>query len=404
MDADTGLLEPAKRTRGEHWLIDSITVFLLGIGASWSAGNMGPVVAELSSEFGISLPAVGLLSGTILFTSMVGGLLVAPRIAERLGLTRALALAAALGGVGSLIFAASDGFAVAALGRVSAGVGLGMVGGLAPVLARFTGGVGRVGLFGAAFQLGIGLGLGVGSILADSGVEWRVGFLVTALVTFSAIPFVLREHIPAQRREARPGFLPAAIRSTRAWRLSLLFMAMFAVPLTLGAWFVHYVTVDGGLSAALGGVLAFVLFGVSALMREAGGKLAGGGAPQPLLTGAAPVLATAGLVLLALDVTSAAVAAAVVLMGAGFALPYATMMIEAQRLWPVEPARPTSMLTLLGTAVAIPIVPVLGGVLDEGDGDLAFIALGLCVLAAAALNVRPAGVPLPGAEGPGPPA
>ena len=85
-------------------------------------------------------------------------------------------------------------------------------------------------------------------------------------------------------------------------------------------------------------------------------------------------------------------------MGAGFALPYATMMIEAQKLWPVEPARPTSMLTMLGTGVAIPIVPFLGSLLDDGKGDIAFVALGVFVLIAGLLNIKPAGVPLAAPE------
>jgi predicted MFS family arabinose efflux permease len=394
MDMDSGVLRAEARGRRRRNVADALAVLLLGVGGSWSAGNVGPVVGEVSEEFGISLASVGILSGTILFTAMVAGLLVAPHVAERLGLTRALALAAAVGGAGSLVFAAADSFTVAAIGRVMAGVGLGFVGGLAPVLARLTGGVGRVGLFGAAFQLGIGLGVGVGSVLADADVSWRVGFLITAGVAFSGIPLVLGEHLPAQRREPQRGFVGAAVRSGGAWRLSLLFMAMFAVPLTLGSWFVHYVTVDGTLSASLAGALAFLLFGLSALMRRLGGGLAGRGVPQPLLTGAMPLLATAGLALLALDVNAGAVAAAVLLMGVGFALPYATMMLEAQKLLPAEPARPTSLLTLLGTAVAIPIVPVLGGILDAGEGELAFLALGLFVAVAAILNVRPAGAAL----------
>ena len=58
-------------------------------------------------------------------------------------------------------------------------------------------------------------------------------------------------------------------------------MAMFAVPLTLGAWFVHYVTVDGTLRPALGGGLAFVLFAVSGLMRQVGGNSPVAGFPRP---------------------------------------------------------------------------------------------------------------------------
>ena len=401
MDADSGVVRPAARQQGEHRFLDSLAVFLLGAGASWSAGNIGPVVGELHVEFDSSLTKIGLLSGTLFYTATVVGLFLAPRAAERLGLTRALALGAACGGVGNLIFAFANSFELAAAGRMITGIQLGFVGGLAPVLARLTGGVGRVGLFGASFQLGIGFGLGVGSILADSGVDWRVSFVITAAVALSAIPLVLREHIPAERRNAAKGFFAAAIRSTQFWRLALLFIAMFAVPLTLGAWFVHYVTVDGSIAPGVAGILAFVLFAVSGLMREAGGQFARRGIPQAVLTGFAPALATIGLVAIGFDVDVGVVSIAVLLMGAGFALPYATMMLEAQHLWPAEAARPTSLLTLLGTAAPIPIIPVLGGLLDAGDGDIAFVVMGLFVLIAGLLNIKPAGKPLSGA-GPAP--
>jgi predicted MFS family arabinose efflux permease len=391
MDADQGTLKvSAGEGRRSNWL-DSVTIFLLGAGTSWSAGDLGPVVGDVADEFGITLAAVGLLSGTILFSAVVVALLLAPRLAEKLGLTRALALAAAVGGVGSLLFAISDSFAVASIGRVLAGLSLGAVAGLAPVLGRLTKGVSGVGLFGASFQFGIGLGLGAGSLLADSGVDWRVGFLLSAAAHFSSVPFVLREHVAVERHEAVRGFIPAALRSARAWRLMALFMAMFAAPLTLGAWFVHYVSVDGSVAAGLAGVLAFVLFAASGVMREVGGKLAGSGVPQPLLTGAAPALATVGLVAMALEPTPAVVSVAVFLMAAGFAIPYATMMVEAQGLFPAEPARPTSFFSMIGTALAIPIIPVLGGILDGNSGELAFVTLGLLVLVAGILNIKPAG-------------
>jgi predicted MFS family arabinose efflux permease len=400
MDADAGkLVVSAGEGRRAGWM-DAVTIVLLGAGSSWSAGNVGPVVSDVSAEFGISLATVGLLSGTILFTSVVVALLLAPRLAERLGLTRALGVAAAIGGCGSLLFAVSDSLALAVPGRILAGLSLGFIAGLAPVLGRLTRGVSGVGLFGASFQFGIGVGVGVGSLLAELGVDWRVGFVLTALAHFSAVPFVLREHVPAQRRSAARGFIPAALRSSRAWRLAVLFMAMFAVPLTLGAWLVHYVTVDGTVAAGLAGILTFVLFGVSGLMREAGGALNKRGVPQPLLTGAAPLLATIGLIAVALEPTPAVVTVSVFLMGAGFALPYATMMVEAQGLFPVEPARPTSFFSMLGTALAIPVIPVLGGFLDSSDGDLAFVMLGLFVLLAGILNFKPTGEPLevPGVE------
>jgi len=78
-----------------------------------------------------------------------------------------------------------------------------------------------------------------------------------------------------------------------------------------------------------------------------------------------------------------------VLMACGFALPYARMMIEAQRLFPPEPAQPTALLTMAGSAVAIGAIPVLGAVLNEGEGELGFLVLAAFVAIAGFANLRP---------------
>ena len=379
-----------------------IAVFLLGLGLAWSAGNVGPVVGDLRDEFAISLTTVGLLSGTLLFAAMVLGIVVAPRVAERIGLIRGMLVACGLGGVGSVLFALSSDVGMLAAGRVLAGVGLGLAGVFGPVFARATGGVTRVGIFGASFQLGIAGGLGAGSVLADAGVDWRVGFLVSAAVALSAVPLLLTENVTVELDPGRSGFLRAAIRAPRVWRLGLLFMAMFAVPLTLGAWFVHYVTEDGTIGTALAGGLAFVLFGVSALMREVGGTLARRGVSPVLLAGMMPTLAAIGLAAIAVDLAPGVIAVAVVLMGAGFALPYAAMMTEAQKLYPPEPAQPTALLTMFGTALAIAMIPALGPVLNAGDGDLGFLLLAALVALAALANLRAVTGAITTAEDPSP--
>ena len=81
--------------------------------------------------------------------------------------------------------------------------------------------------------------------------------------------------------------------------------------------------------------------------------------------------------------------AAVLLMGSGFALPYAVMLVEAQWLFPVEPVAPLSLLTLLSNAVPIVAVPAVGSALEKGNGELAFAILAAFVAVAGLLNVRP---------------
>jgi MFS family permease len=193
-----------------------LAVLLLGVGTAWNAGNVGPVTSELSAAFDVSLTTVGLLSGTLLFGSMLAGIGLAPRLAERFGVVELMRAGCLLCALGNVLFALSPGLAGLAGGRVLAGIGLGFAGVLGPVFGRATGGVSRVGVFGAAFQLGIAGGLGVGSLLADGGAGWRVGFWVSALIAISALPLLSRLRAPLRgddglrpaplaRRARRPG-------------------------------------------------------------------------------------------------------------------------------------------------------------------------------------------------------
>jgi hypothetical protein len=180
-----------------------------------------------------------------------------------------------------------------------------------------------------------------------------------------------------------------AVRSSRAWRLGALFVAIFSVPLILGSWLVHYLSVDNGLAAATAGALSFVMFGVSAAAREGGGNLAQSNISPVLLVAAAPLLAAAGLAILALDDSLSFALVAVLAAGIGFALPYGIAVVQAQRLYPSEPTEPVALVSLVGTAIPVPLVPLIGSLLDDGYGAEVFLALAALVALAGALNLRP---------------
>ena len=184
------------------------------------------------------------------------------------------------------------------------------------------------------------------------------------------------------------GFLPAAVRSPVVWRLALLFIAMFAAPLTLGAWLVHFLSVQGGMQLAVAGILGFVLFAASGVLRFAGARLDAAGVPDLVLAGLMPLLASAGIAAVAFDQSFAIALPAVVAMAAGFALPYTVMMLAAQRLWPEEPADPVALLTTVGSAIPIAIIPVFGAALSDGNGDVAFLAMAAFVALAGFINAR----------------
>ena len=383
---------------------DGVAIFLIGTGTAFAAGNVGPVVPELASDFDLTLAGVGFLSGTVFFGAMIFGIAFAPKIAERIGIVAALRLACVLAGLGSLIFALSPDVAFLAIGRVVSGIGLGIVGTLGPVFGRETGGVARVGVFGAAFQFGIGAGLASGSLLADLDVDWRVGFLVSAVAGVSALPLLRGIDVDISLSRSASGFLGKAVRSARVWRLATLFIAMFTVPLLLGAWLVHYLTEDGDIRLALAGALSFVMFGASALLRSVGADLAARGTSPLLLRAFAPLFATAGVGALAFSQSFVVALIGILLMAAGFALPYAVMIVAAQKQYPREPADPVALYTTLASAIPIFSIPLFGSALSNGYGEEALLGIAIFIGIAGMLQIKPAGLPLEDPEPESPPA
>lgn len=379
---------------------DGLAIFLLAAGAAWGAGNIGPIVPELAKDFDLSLTSVGLISGTLFYLGTLLGLGIGPKLAERTGVVQSLRISCMFVGVGCLVLAVAPGFWTLAIGRILAGLGLGVIAAIGPVYGRTVGGVLGAGLFGGSFQGGIALGLGAGSLLAEFDVDWRIGFLVSAVAGFSALAF-LKRNDAARMELTGGGFLKAASRSPAVYRLALLFIAMFAAPLTLGAWLVHFLSVQGGMRLGVAGLLGFVLFAASGGLRFVGADLDKRGVPDWLLAGVTPLLASLGIAAVAFNQSVAVALPAVVAVAAGFALPYAVMIIAAQRLWPKEPADPVALMSALGSGIPIALIPVFGAALSDGNGDIAFLGMAIFVAIAGLLNTRLPQKPIPGGAAPG---
>lgn len=362
--------------------------------ASWAAGNVGPVSAELAAEFDVSLSAIGLLSGTLFLGTSIVVLLLAPLVSERLGLVGALQLAAITVVAGNVVFAVAPSFGVLVVGRVLAGVGLALVSGLGPVYARQLGGLRAVGLFGAGIQVGIAGALLVGAVLVDLGAGWRVGMAISALLGALPLAFLRPGAAEAAPHAHVPGFAHAALRSPWVFRLALLFVAIYGVPLVLAAWLVPYLTgPDGDIAHGIAGVLSFLLFGVSAAGRFGGAALEQRGVRHVLLA-LSLVLSAAGVFAIALAPVPGVTLPATVAIGLGVALPYAMMLASAQRLFPAEPEAPVAQLTLLALLFPVVVIPALGAALDSGDGAVGFALLAGYLLVATAANLRPADRPV----------
>ena len=125
----------------------------------------------------------------------------------------------------------------------------------------------------------------------------------------------------------------------------------------------------------MAGVLGFVLFAASGVLRFAGAGLDKRGVPEWLLAGVMPLLATVGIAAIAFDQSVGLSALAVVLIAAGFALPYtvddrrrpADLARGARR-----PGRPPQRLRQRDPD---PRHPALRRRPLDGDGDIAFLAM-----------------------------
>jgi MFS family permease len=368
-------------------------VALVGLSAGWNGGNVGPVVTEVAREFDVSLAVVGILAGTLFLGSTLVGLLFAAQLGQRLGLRRGLRLECAVLAFGNLLFAVTPVFAGLAAGRVLPGLAFAVGNTLGVVWAQQSGGVRLVGMFGAALQLGIGLALLVGSALNDLGVDWRVGFLLSAAIaaaTYVAIPGGRGATHEPPRGE---GFLRIAWRRARVYRLALLFVSIYGVPMILSAWLVAFLAREGAVAASVAGVLAFLLFGLSSAVRVFGAQLKERGVPHWALGGALS-LSAIGVSLLALEPVEWAAFTAVVLIALGFGIPYATALTEAQNLYPAAPGEPVALMTFAALLPPIVTIPLIGHALSRGEGPLAFALVASFLVFAALANLKRTGIPL----------
>jgi MFS family permease len=382
----TGGARPSGRTR--------VAVVLLAVSGAWNGGNVGSVTSQIAADFDVSLAAVGLLAGTFFFGSTAIGLIVAAPVSERLGVRPSLHLTCWLTLSGNLIFAVSPLFAGLALGRVLGGLGFALTNAVGVVWARSAGGVGLLGLFGASIQVGVGGALLTGSVLSDLGADWRIGFAISAALALAALVAIPADaHGPAHARQRSGGFLVAAVSHVRVYRLALLFVAMFGVPLILSAWMIQYLGDEGGVSTTVAGSAAFLLFFLSAAFRVAGARLQQRGLPHVAMAGALG-LAAVGMVALTLDASAAVAFGAAIILAAGFGIPYAAGLSEAQDLFPEEPFEPVALMILVALLLPVAAIPVVGRALDDGNGAVAFGILSAFVCVAAIANVRRTGIPL----------
>lgn len=373
------------------------TAFLIGLGAAWNAGNVGPVVDEIASDFDVTLGEVGLMSGTLFCIGVAGAGFAGSWISERLSVIDGLRLCCLVCLAGNLLVAVSPWFGLALAARVLTGLGLGIAFLFGGVFSRHEGGARLVGLFGAGITLGMAFALGVGGVMEDLGVGWRWAFVLSAAIGVAALPLLPRDsEARAPRHEPLGLVLKQASTSSRFWRLQGIAIPAFSVPIVIGAWFVHYLVIEGGLAPGAAGGIAFGVFAVSAASRELSGQLLARGAPPGLLSLGGLAAGAAGIAVLAVGPSLVGGIASALLMGLGLSLPYAVVYDQGIRVLPESPVGGLGVTQATSNCFPIFVTPLLGAALAVGEGAEGWLAIAAMVLLGGIANARPAVPPASG--------
>lgn len=344
---------------------------------TWSVANVGAVADPLAEAYGVSLPAIGLLT-TALFVTALLAQLPAGRGADRHGARAVafLAIGATLAGCALLL--ADDSFALALAGRALTGIGTG-AGFVAGVDLVRAGGGGPLlqGLYGGATMVGGGLALMVVPPLTEA-TDWRAPYWTAAVLAIAAaVPLLLASDLPGLGHRA-----DRVVRDARLVPLGVFQAATFGLAVVAGNWAVPLLERRGASAAGAGLAAGLILF-AGIVTRPTGGWLAGReGRRRVVASALVGVAAGAALLAVGGPLWLSGIGAAILGLGAG--LPFAVVFAAAQRLRPDAPAAAISVVNATALLVILVGTPLAGLAFElPGDGSLGFAAV--AVLAVAAL-------------------
>jgi CP family cyanate transporter-like MFS transporter len=347
----------------------------VGFCLTWNVSNVGAVADPLADAYGVSLPAIGLLT-TALFVTHLLVQLPSGRGADRYG-ARAVALAsigAVLAGNGLLLV--DDAFGLALVGRavVGLGSGAGFVAGLDLVRAAGGGPV-LHGVYGASTMTGGGLALMLVPPLTDAD-GWRTPYWSAVLLALLALgPTLAATRLPRvdHGRETvlgDRGLVP----------LGVIQAASFGLAVIAGNWAVPLLERRDASSAAAGlaaGLILFAGVGTRPLGGTVGDRRVRSAVAFSLVTVAA------GSALLALELPYAVALLGSLVLGLGAGLPFAILFAAAQHRRPDAPASAVAFVNATAILTILVGTPLAGLAFElPGDGAAAFAAIAALALAA----------------------
>lgn len=359
----------------------------LGLGAGFNISTVGPSADMLAQEYAVRLGVIGFLTTALFVTHLAaqlpGGRLIDRQGARTMGL---LGLAAVIAGNALALTAGTLAIGIAGRLVTGLGTGVGFVAGSDYVRAKL-GTPTAQGLYGG-FSVG-GAGLAIALVpLAALAVDWRAPYvagLVVAAVFLAVLWLAPRDELVPATSRGNPWSM---LRDRRLYPLAAIHTASFGFSVILGVWTVSLLEHDGYRSEAGGAIGALTLLG-GLLTRPLGGRMMERW-PQrtPRLVELSMLVATAGTVLLLLDVPVGLRALGAAALGLAAGIPFAYAFTRAQQLRRDAPALATGFVNSCATLAILVGAPLIGFTFAlPGEGALGFAVVAV-IWAAAALPLH----------------
>ena len=360
----------------------------LGLALGFNFGNLGPIAERVSTDYGIGLATVGVLT---MLLALVHSLVQIPsgRVVDRLR-PRSVAIA------GLLIVAACNALALIApepwlalllRAVMGMGTGVGFIAGTQYV--RQIGALAQ-GVFGGAALGGAGLAVAVMPSLAETFESFRTPWLagIALVLTSTALlaagplgPAAARRGV-ARRAGGRlaPGSL---FRDVGVYRLAAIHMAGMGLAIVVANWVVTLLTRAGELESSVAGVLGSLTLLLGIATRPLGGWIFHRHPAllrRSLMLGIVTCVIGTGLLASAGPLPLVVLGAIMIGLGAG--LPFAPAFMAAATRRPEAPGTAVGLVNTLGNGVVVAGTPLLGLSFSlPGDGRLGFVIVAVIWLA-----------------------
>jgi nitrate/nitrite transporter NarK len=336
------------------------------------------------------------LFSTLLFLGLAAMYIPAGMLADRFGAQPVLIGSCILLATGAILLPLFNNFPWILLCRGLAGLGAGGAfitgAGVAASLEKHAA-LGQ-GLYGGSSQIGAGLGLLVTPHLL-SFMDWRGCFLFWGLLSLASVLIWLfvndgqEKHIPTRID------LKAALRSPAIWTLGLSHLGTFGLGSAIAAWITIYFVALYGLPLTLAATIGSVSLMTGILFRPLGGILLARriiGAIPLLRLGA--IMGSLGIILLCIPLRLPALAiAGLSLIAIGSTIPYTSVFNSAAHLRTVGKGVGQGFIGVISSPTLILGPPLIGLLLDRtGSFTIAFgsILFFGCIAMTASILAGPA--------------